>query len=179
MKTNLPPAVGFQELLDKFSVSMKATFLKFELEKNGIDPEDVLQEIRAKLWKRYSSEKKMPPRASYINRVVNSALIDFMRRARLQAKIVQDERCAKLFRYRLSNPGQPDEFLLKKAIGDVCETLIDHRRRVVELFLLNMTLEEIARALSWSEGKTRNLLYRGLSDMRRKLKERGIEYENR
>ena len=55
---------------------------------------------------------------------------------------------------------------------------MESRRRVVRLFLLNMTLEEIAIFLNWSEAKTRNLLYRGLDDLKRMLKEKGIEYED-
>jgi RNA polymerase sigma-70 factor (ECF subfamily) len=34
--------------------------------------------------------------------------------------------------------------------------------------------DDIARALGWSEGKTRNLLYRGLDDVRRRLAAMGI-----
>jgi len=62
-------------------------------------------------------------------------------------------------------------------VGEAVESLMDSRRRVVKLFLLNMTLEEISIFLDWSEAKTRNLLYRGLDDLKKKLKEKGIEYE--
>ena len=63
-------------------------------------------------------------------------------------------------------------------IGEAVESLMDSRRRVVKLFLLSMTLEEIAIFLNWSEAKTRNLLYRGLDDLKKILLEKGIEYED-
>ena len=67
---------------------------------------------------------------------------------------------------------------LKKMVGEAVESLINSRRRVVRLYLLNMTLEEIAILLQWSEAKTRNLLYRGLEDIKKKLKDKGIDYED-
>ncbi|MFW6131169.1 MAG: hypothetical protein ACOC5F_01045, partial [Candidatus Aminicenantaceae bacterium] len=58
-------------------------------------------------------------------------------------------------------------------------SLIESRRKVVKLFLLNMTIDEISTFLNWSKDKTRNLLYRGLSDLKKILKKEGIEYENK
>jgi RNA polymerase sigma-70 factor (ECF subfamily) len=37
--------------------------------------------------------------------------------------------------------------------------------------------QEIADLLGWSEAKTRNLLYRGLDDLRSRLTARGIGWE--
>jgi len=68
---------------------------------------------------------------------------------------------------------------LMKVIGEAADSLMDSRRQAVKLFLLNMSVEEIAVSLDWSQDKARNLLYRGLSDMRKILKTRGIEYEDR
>jgi DNA-directed RNA polymerase specialized sigma24 family protein len=42
-----------------------------------------------------------------------------------------------------------------------------------------MTIEEIAIYFKWTRDKTRNLLYRGLSDLKKILREKGIEYENK
>jgi RNA polymerase sigma-70 factor (ECF subfamily) len=63
-------------------------------------------------------------------------------------------------------------------VGEAVESLMLSRQRVVKLFLLNMTLEEIAVVLNWSEAKTRNLLYRGLDDLKKILRKKGIEYED-
>jgi DNA-directed RNA polymerase specialized sigma24 family protein len=52
------------------------------------------------------------------------------------------------------------------------EGLIETRRQVVKLYLLNMSVDEISIYLKFSQDKTRNLLYRGLADLKRFLKER-------
>jgi RNA polymerase sigma-70 factor (ECF subfamily) len=178
MKKELSPSEEFLGILEKFSAEIKAAVLKFDLQSNGVDPDDILQEIRTKLWKKFSSEKKIPPHASYINRVVNNALIDYLRRARFQAKVIGVGRFGARARHLASNPSLPDEYMLRKMIGDACETLVAPRRRAVELFLTGMALEEIAGSLGWSEDKARNLVYRGLSDVKKKLQEGGIAYEN-
>jgi hypothetical protein len=41
-----------------------------------------------------------------------------------------------------------------------------------------MTLEEIAGLMNWSASRTRNLVYRGLADLRTALAARGIGYRH-
>jgi RNA polymerase sigma-70 factor (ECF subfamily) len=45
---------------------------------------------------------------------------------------------------------------------------------VVRMYLSGYEREEIGELLGWSEAKTRNLLYRGLVDLRAKLMKLGI-----
>jgi RNA polymerase sigma-70 factor (ECF subfamily) len=42
-----------------------------------------------------------------------------------------------------------------------------------------MNTEEIAAYLGWTQDKTRNLLYRGLADLKKRLRDRDIEYEDK
>ena len=66
---------------------------------------------------------------------------------------------------------------LKNILHESVESLLESRRKVVKLYLLNLTIEEIATLFSWTRDKTRNLLYRGLSDLKRALREKEIDYE--
>jgi RNA polymerase sigma-70 factor (ECF subfamily) len=43
---------------------------------------------------------------------------------------------------------------------------------------LNLTIQEIAGFLNWSQNKTRNLLYRGLADLKELLREMESEHED-
>ena len=47
----------------------------------------------------------------------------------------------------------------------------------VELYLQGMSSHEIADLLDWSEPKARNLIYRGLNDLRKDLRAEGIDLE--
>lgn len=163
--------------MSEFSSTIRRTLERFGLERRGIDPEDVLQDIRLKLWKSFSSEKKIGSRASYISVAVNSALADCLRRARRMERVFQHERQKILLSSERASGGLLPDERAWEVVAEAVESLIESRRIVVKMFYLNVTLEEIAASLGWSVGKTRNLLYRGLADIRRKLKERGIEYE--
>lgn len=67
---------------------------------------------------------------------------------------------------------------LREKLTEAVGLLIESRRRVVKLYLMDLTIEEIAAFYGWSKNKTRNLLYRGLADLKRLLQEKDIEYED-
>jgi RNA polymerase sigma-70 factor (ECF subfamily) len=110
---------------------------------------------------------------------VNSCVIDQIRKSKREEGVISKEKRKKISDrrsyYKKHNFSERE---LKNMVGEAVESLMESRRRVVRLFLLNMTLQEIAIVLNWSEAKTRNLLYRGLDDLKRMLREKGIEYED-
>jgi RNA polymerase sigma-70 factor (ECF subfamily) len=63
---------------------------------------------------------------------------------------------------------------MQELVGHAVDGLIPARRSVVKMYLAGYGREEIADLLGWTEPKTRNLLYRGLADLREALTEMGI-----
>ena len=53
------------------------------------------------------------------------------------------------------------------------------RGRAVRLYLQGFGSQEIADLSGWTEPKARNLLYRGLEDLRRELRANGLDLEAR
>ena len=45
------------------------------------------------------------------------------------------------------------------------------------MYLAGYSGEEVAKVMGWSEPKARNLLYRGVADLRERLKDMGITGE--
>ena len=66
---------------------------------------------------------------------------------------------------------------LAAQVAQAIETIPASRRPVVRMYLAGYPREEIASLMGWSEAKTRNLLYRGLADLRERLTELGIGWE--
>jgi RNA polymerase sigma-70 factor (ECF subfamily) len=60
-----------------------------------------------------------------------------------------------------------------RAIDEIPAT----RRPAVRMHLAGYPREEIALLMGWTEAKTRNLLYRGLADLRERLTAEGIGWD--
>ncbi len=132
--------------------------------------------MRIRLWRVCGSAENVARlSASYLQRVVTTAVLDLLRRRRRAATHdpVED--------LPLPAPGPgPDADVEAASLGKVVSTgvagLGQARRTVVKLHLEGYRRDEIEVLLGWSEAKTRNLLYRGLSDLREYLVARGIEW---
>jgi RNA polymerase sigma-70 factor (ECF subfamily) len=168
----------FIELLDAYARYMNLQLHRYNLNKYGIDPEDILQDVRVRIWKLVQSDRTILKPASYIKRIVSSAVIDQIRKHRRDGDLLYHEKQKRISEEGFSYSG---EALHKKAfeetVGKAVERLIDSRRQVVKLYLMNFTIQEIASYLNWSQDKTRNLLYRGLADIKKSLKAQGVENE--
>jgi RNA polymerase sigma factor (sigma-70 family) len=178
MRRQRVDAAEFETLLEKFSSSIKASVLKLGLQKRGIDPEDIIQEVKIKIWMKFGHEKNVSLYSLYIQRTINSILVDQIRKMRRQERLILHEK-EKLISEERENWGTAyPQNTFREVLGDAAESLMETRRMVVKLFLMDLTIDEISSTLRWSRDKTRNLLYRGLADLREILKERGVEYEN-
>ncbi|RLG10153.1 hypothetical protein DRN69_09480 [Candidatus Pacearchaeota archaeon] len=169
----------FEKIFIQFQQFIMANIHKFDLPKKGIDPEDILQEVKIKLWKIVKNEKNIANLPSYIRKIINSSIIDYIRRRRKEEEILNKEK-----EIRIS---EADEIYKKSKLEieeaktilyEALDNLIESRKRVVKLFLLNISLDEISVILKQTRDKTRNLLYRGLNDLKKILHEKGIEYED-
>lgn len=169
----------FEDLIKNFSNYIRMNIQKFHPQKNGLDPDDIFQEVKIKLWKILNDEKRIGNYSSYIKKIVDSTVIDHIRKCRREQGIFLLEKQKKISETkRRYEDEKPQSRPLYDKIGEVVDSLIESRKKVVKLYLLNMTIEEISILLNWSKDKTRNLLYRGLADLKRKLRKTGIEYED-
>jgi len=169
----------FTGVIEQFSQFIRSNIQKFEPQRKGIDPDDILQEVKIKIWNILTDEKKIENYASYIKKIVNSTFIDHLRRIRREELILFSEMQRKISERRGTYKKERiDKNNYKNILGQSVDSLLDSRRKVVKLYLLNMTLEEISEYFNWSPHKTRNLLYRGLNDLKKILREKGMEYED-
>jgi len=175
-------ASRYELLLERYELLLRAVIRRHCPPSLGIDVRDVEQDARLRLWKLVEREKELDDPASYLFRIAVTTTIDAVRRV-LTRKEEQlpDGEPAEL-PGMMTNPNEaPDavaerrELMMK--IRAALATLIRNRRRAVELHLQGLTLGEISHLTGWSAGKTRNLVYRGLSDLREKLRQEGIEYQ--
>jgi RNA polymerase sigma-70 factor (ECF subfamily) len=157
---------------------VKGLLKTYGLDKHGIDPADVEQEVRIRLWKALERDRSGAFHASYVQRVVASTVIDALRRAEVRAAEPlpeeEDESPADLG----DGPVGPEQ-----SAGDVermqglerCMAEIPERRRLpISLHLQGFSLQEIADLAGIPSAEAaRKLVSRGLEELKSRLRELG------
>ena len=168
------------EILERFTGFIRANIHRYNLYKFGLEIDDILQEVKIKIWKIIHNEKKITNYSSYIMKIVDSSIIDQFRKFKREEGVYLHEINKQIseLNYSYDSSAFYEEMDIKDLVGKAVEGLLHNRKRVVKLYLLNMSIEEIALYFNWSKDKTRNLLYRGLSDLKKILKEKNISYED-
>jgi RNA polymerase sigma-70 factor (ECF subfamily) len=167
-------------IVAEFAAMVRRVGRQYRLSEADLD--DVLQEVRIRLWRVVSGgrggEKIEQVSASYVYRTSMSAAIDLFRRRRARGA----ERTVALDDVEEPVSGAPDPSRsvegaeLAAQLAQAIDAITPSRRPVVRMYLAGYSREEVAAVMGWSEAKTRNLLYRGLADLRERLTEMGITW---
>ena len=148
------------------------------------DVDEVMQEVRIRLWRSHAggeegSEQIERAPASYVYRTAVSAALDLLRRRRtrrVDVTVPLEEDVAAV--HESCGPeAELEASELAERVAGAIETIPASRRPAVRMYLAGYPREEIASLMGWSEARTRNLLYRGLADLRERLTELGIAWD--
>jgi RNA polymerase sigma-70 factor (ECF subfamily) len=166
-----------EALFKAYGAKVQALLMTYGLDKHGIDPSDVEQEVRIRLWRALERDRSGAFHASYIQRVVASTVIDALRRAEVRAaEPLPDED---------DEPGGIGEAPVgpDRRAGDVehmqglarCLAEIPERRRLpITLHLQGFALQEIADLAGIPSAEAaRKLVSRGLEELKIRLREMG------
>jgi RNA polymerase sigma-70 factor (ECF subfamily) len=177
----------FDAIVEEYGAFLRSVIARLCPKDLGIQFDDVEQEARLRLWRALASEREILDLASYLYRIAATATIDAVRRvkARREQQLCVSEEESGEHGLAVSVASDPDDSperaveqhdLARRVVAAV-ETLAENRRRCVRLHLEGFTTEEIANLMNWTEPKARNLVYRGLKDLRERLRAAGIDYE--
>ena len=167
---------ALHDLISRFDSFVRRTAARHGL--MGSDLDDVVQDLRVRIWRSFGTAAAIRNASTaYLSRAAISASLDIVRRRRagkasgIPLDAVADTTLAE-------RRGGPEEHMaavdLSRAVHEALALLAESRRAVVRMYLAGYDRLEIAELLGWTEGKTRNLLYRGLEDLRGILAARGI-----
>jgi RNA polymerase sigma-70 factor (ECF subfamily) len=154
---------------------------RYRLDEDGVD--EVMQEVRIRLWRaRGTSEQVGATNTSYVYRTASSAALDVLRRRRSrQAErhdTIDEGPVAVLAAPNPDPHGILEGSEMADRVNRAIEAIAAARRPVVRMHLAGYPREEIAGLLGWTEAKTRNLLYRGLADLRERLAAEGVGWDS-
>lgn len=178
----------FNAIVEEYGGLLRQTIVQTCPKDLGLQFDDVEQEARLRLWRALQSEREINDLASYIYKIAVTTTLDAIRRVkakreeqlRLDEEIEEERQGEPL--HLTANPQSSPELQTQRQqlvgkVKDIMARLPDNRRRAVGLYLEGMTSQEVADLMDWTEPKARNLIYRGLNDVREQLRAEGIEYE--
>lgn len=165
-------------LLDEFGARLHAAVEARCGRNSGLDPADIEQEVRIRLWQALERDRNAPFGASYIQKVVLSVVIDGYRRVNVRAaEPLQDANIA-LVEALIERQG-PDRSAVDaermRAVVDAVAALPGRRRVAMQLHLQGFSLVEIARLTGSTDEAVRKLVTRGLEELRTRLRESGMD----
>lgn len=183
----ISPAI--EAVLMRFAAMVRRIGIRHGLSESDVD--EVFQEVRIRLWRARAAgsnrsldtapagpaagEQISSVGSSYLYRTAVSAALDVVRRHRRPREdALEDVGQEPAAPSRREPEHSLESSELAQQVARAIDTITPSRRPVVRMYLAGYTREEIAALLGWSEAKTRNLLYRGLADLRARLTEQGI-----
>jgi RNA polymerase sigma factor (sigma-70 family) len=173
-----PDAVSrtLESLLQRYRDSVVRVAQRHGLSDHLVD--EAIQELRIRLWRSFPGNEQLAALSpGYVYRAAVTAALIVLRRRRAKRESGV-EMTPQLVETTAASSPTPEEMLdeseLAYRLARAVDELPPPRQAVVRLHLRGYHREEIAELLGWSEAKTRNLLYRGLDDLRGLLAQRGI-----
>jgi RNA polymerase sigma-70 factor (ECF subfamily) len=146
----------------------------------GLDADDVAQEVRIRVWRAIEDGRIEDLRASYLQKLVVSVVVDGLRRARARQsealETISETSFAGLETPAGSGPERSaarDErmVLLMRCIAELPE----RRRLPVQLHLQGFALDEVSRMAGTTVEGARKLVTRGMDEIRERLSALGVE----
>jgi len=162
-------SAAIEQLVGRWVGIIRSAAARYHLAGSELD--ELMQDTRIRLWRMLEREgPSATVSPGYVYRAAISAAIDLVRRSRVEHK--KHNVTLELVSSELEDPGsvsvaEEQEILarLERALQDIPAA----RRPAVRLHLSGRHLDEIAQIMGWSRAKARNLLYRGLADLREHL----------
>jgi RNA polymerase sigma factor (sigma-70 family) len=140
---------------------------------NFLAREDIAQEVRLDLWKQIARGQTIDFPATYIYKAtLRETLRALRRQAARETVSVQDSGAEEL-----QDPADPFHALAAKEqfreIILAIRLLTPERQRAVRAHLTGFAFHEIMRLYGWTYQKTRNLISRGMGELRKSLNDKG------
>jgi RNA polymerase sigma factor (sigma-70 family) len=172
-------AESIEKILEAMAPRLRDELKGFGYSPGTPDSDDLLQEIRIRLWKALEiRDGKIEYLNSYAKKVVFSVFINEVNRIKRERQLISKAEGQQ--RHELKNGGyvRESDDSLRGAVIESLAALSRNKRLVIKLRIEGFTLAEIGNLNGWSFSKVRNIYYRGIQELKKRLARRGICHED-
>jgi RNA polymerase sigma factor (sigma-70 family) len=174
MKIKVKPTNGgnnsqkWDEALIKYAPLISAKIRNWDCPSLGVEADDILQEIRIRIWKAMEQGEKIRCFPAYLRKVTDSVIISYFRKMRNTIEF-QDKKVSLAHLDLKANDRNGDLPIMAKLIFEKMPLILESRRRVLSLYLSGFTFEEIAELNKFTIPKTRVLYFRAVRDIKKQI----------
>lgn len=167
-----------EKILEEMAPRLRDELCGFGYSANAPESDDLLQEIRIRLWKALKiRDGEIEFINSYAKKVVFSVFINEVHRIRRERQLISKAENQQRIECAERGCRQGSDDLLKEVVVQALSSLSRNKSLVIKLRLEGFTLAEIAQLNRWPLSKVRNYYYRGIRELKRRLVRRGICHE--
>ncbi len=173
-----PAAKRLEELIEEYGHVIRAAVRKAggtRLGPLGHDVEDVVQSVLLEVWKQVRRQQEIQHPSSYLYRAAVRETVRLMQRVRNRKEDPLGSGERRIPAGLLAGGGKLGKLELKEAIDSGLGGLLPDRRKAVEHHLAGYRVAEIMQRYDWSYSRARNLIARGMADLRDRLRALGVE----
>lgn len=164
------PDAALEALVRRYSALVRAAAASVDNRRGRELAQDVEQTVFLNLWRQLSREQTITNPASYLYKC---AVRETVRLLKMENRLPADPIDGAA---EPADPRQPaDARELSVAFGAALSSLADDRRRAVKAHLEGFSVDDIMKMYAWTYQRARNLIARGMADLRAALRERGID----
>ncbi|MGA2532159.1 MAG: sigma-70 family RNA polymerase sigma factor [Candidatus Aminicenantales bacterium] len=170
---------GIEKLVTDLQSFLVSKLNSLGYQRHGMERDDLLQEIHIRIWKAYKDDShNIHYFNAYLKKIINSVFINEINRIKKEnnALVMGVESLNQT--NGANGRGPAADLSLKNVLVDTLDDLNEPKQRVIKLRLEGFTFGEIAQLNQWSVRKTHGIYYSGIKDLKHKLGERGIHYED-
>jgi RNA polymerase sigma factor (sigma-70 family) len=137
--------------------------------------DEVLQRVSASLWTQVKAEQTIDHPTSYIYRCAVRETVRLISRELEERRVPLDTPASRIIAASGPDPEAGARATeLAEAVEGVLQGLRPDRAAAVRAHLEGLEVEEIMRLYRWTYGRARNLIARGMADLRDALRRRGL-----
>lgn len=168
-----------ERLIEDMSSFLSSRLNSLGLHKYGLEKDDLLQEIRIRIWKACDGkEDNIQYLNAYVKKIVYSVFVNAINTVKKDNRVLETARFNASNHESLSGNGRDSCEMLKKILLVELAGLKEYKQMVIRLRLEGFTIGEIAKLNKWSYRKTCNIFYRGINELKHKMREEGYFYED-
>lgn len=172
------PEAEVERLVRDLSSYLSGAISVLECPRHGIEKDDVLQEVYIRILKVIQDNNHgVRYFQAYLNKVIHSVFMEELTEVNRDRRARRAQAAAMGLADGSNGKGVPRPDTLAETLEEAIEELGEPDAGLMKLRMQGFTLEEIARLKRWTYNRTCYIFYRGLKELKAKLKERGVDYE--